>query len=152
MNRKPFLKPMLQAAVLALCTTAIGAVPMVAQDNSAPNQQQDQAGPRDGPRGGPGHREAHQLEFLTKQLNLTPDQVTQVKAIEDDSRKQAMAVRDDTSIARQDKRAKMIEIRKGAQDKIRELLTEEQKPKFDAIQARRQGRDPEQGGPPPPQD
>ena len=41
----------------------------------------------------------NQVEFLTKKLNLTPDQVTQVKAIDDDARKQMKALREDTSIA-----------------------------------------------------
>ena len=42
--------------------------------------------------------------MLTKQLDLTPDQVTQIKAIDDDSRKQMMALREDTAIPQADKR------------------------------------------------
>ncbi len=38
--------------------------------------------------------------MLTKKLNLTPDQVTQVKAIDADTMTQAKAVRDDTSLSR----------------------------------------------------
>jgi Spy/CpxP family protein refolding chaperone len=96
----------------------------------------------------------NQVEFLTKKLNLTPDQVTQVKAIEDDSRKQMMALREDTSIAGADKRAKMMDIHKAAQDKIRALLTDDQKTKYDALQAemreRMENRHGGPGGPPPP--
>jgi len=87
MNIAMFRKPIMQAAILALCTTALSTMPMVAQDNPAPPQQQDQAGPQGGRHGGPG-REEHQIEFLTKKLNLTPDQVTQVKAIDDNARQQ----------------------------------------------------------------
>ncbi len=76
----------------------------------------------------------HQVEFLTKKLNLTSDQVTQVKAIDDDARKQFMALRDDTSIAGADKRAKMMDIHKASQEKIRALLTDDQKTKYDALQ------------------
>jgi periplasmic protein CpxP/Spy len=127
-------------AVLALGTTAVSSVPLMAQDTPAPaSQQQDQAGPPRDRRGGPGGEE-HQLERLTKKLNLTTDQVTQVKAIEDDSRKQSMAVREDNSIAGPDKRAKMMDIRKASQDKIRALLTDEQKPKYDAMLAEMQQR------------
>ena len=56
-------------------------------------------------------------------------------AIEDDSRTQAMAVRNDSSIAQPDeKRAKMYGHSQGfAQDKIRGVLTEDQKPKYDAM-------------------
>jgi Spy/CpxP family protein refolding chaperone len=96
----------------------------------------------------------HQLEMLTRQLNLTPDQVTQVKAIDDEARKQAMAVRDDSSIAGPDKRAKMMDIHKASQDKIRGLLTDDQKTKYDALlaqmQERRGNHQGGQGGPPPP--
>jgi protein CpxP len=92
-----------------------------------------------------------QLEMLTKKLNLTPDQVTQVKAIDDDTMKQAMAVRDDTTLAQADKRGKMMEIHKAAQDKIRAVLNDEQKTKYDAMVAQRQERrQNREGGPPPP--
>jgi periplasmic protein CpxP/Spy len=97
----------------------------------------------------------HQVEFLTKQLNLTPDQVTQVKAIDADTWKKARAVQDDTSIAGPDKRAKMMELHKAANDKIRGLLTAEQQTKFDELQTQMQGRRGNRGGdgppPPPPQ-
>jgi periplasmic protein CpxP/Spy len=140
---KSFRKPMMWTAILALCTTAVSSVPMMAQDNSAAApQQQDQAGPRGG-RGGGGER---QIEMLTKRLNLTPDQVTQVKAIEDDSRTQSMAVRDDSSMAQPDKRAKMMDIRKASQDKIRGILSEEQKPKYEALLAEQQQRMQNRGG------
>ena len=154
MNIAMFRKPIMQAAILALCTTALSTMPMVAQDNPAPPQQQDQAGPQGGRHGGPG-REEHQIEFLTKKLNLTPDQVTQVKAIDDNARQQSMAVRNDSSIAQPDRRAKMMDIHKASQDKIRAVLTDDQKTKYDAMQAqmqeRRQSRDGGQGAPAPPQ-
>ncbi len=92
--------------------------------------------------------------MLTQKLNLTPDQVTQVKAIQDDSRTQMMALRDDTATAQPDKRAKMMDIRKSSHDKIRALLTDEQKPKYDAMIARmqehRHGQQSGEEGPPPP--
>jgi len=95
----------------------------------------------------------NQVDFLTKKLNLTPDQVTQVKAIEDDTRKQIMALREDTSVAGADKRAKMMDIHKASQDKIRALLTDDQKTKYDALQAEmRERMENRRGGsgPPPP--
>jgi periplasmic protein CpxP/Spy len=145
-----FCKPMMQAAVLALCTTALCAVPMMAQDNPAP-QQQDQAGQQGGPRGGAG-REEHQIEQMTKKLNLTPDQVTQVKAIDDDARQQMMALRSDSSVAQSDKHAKMTAIHQASQDKVRAVLNDDQKTKYDAMlaemKARRESREGGQGGPP----
>jgi periplasmic protein CpxP/Spy len=148
-----FRKPLLQAALLALCTTTLSALPAMAQD-PAPPPAQDQAGTPNGGHRGAGQREEHQIEFLTKQLNLTPDQVTQVKAIDDDSRAQMMALRQDTTTPQADKRAKMMDIHKASQDKIRAVLTDDQKSKYDALQAqmreRRESREGGQGAPPPP--
>jgi protein CpxP len=160
MFRKPFNKPMMRVAVLALCTATLSVAPMlVAQDNTAPPpppQQQDNMAPPPG--GHAGRRGGDQVEMLTKRLNLTPDQVTQVKAIDADQMSQMNALREDTTTPRADKRSKMMEIRQASQDKIRNVLTDEQKTKYDAMQAkmkeRRQNR---QGGeeaappPPPPQ-
>jgi periplasmic protein CpxP/Spy len=147
-----FRKPVLQVVLLALCTTALSALPAMAQDQT-PAATQDQAGPQHGGRGS-GQREEHQLEFLTKKLNLTPDQVSQVKAIDDDTRKQMMALRDDTSTPKADKHAKMMDIHKASQDKIRAVLTDDQKTKYDALQAemreRRESHEGGQGAPPPP--
>jgi Spy/CpxP family protein refolding chaperone len=153
-----FHKPMMRAAVLALCTATLSAAPMLmAQDNTAPApQQQDNMGP---PPDGHGHgmRGERQVEMLTKRLNLTPDQVTQVKAIDADQMSQMRALHDDTSTSREDKRSKMMAIRQASQDKIRNVLTDEQKPKYDAMLAKMQERrQNHQGGegdtpPPPPQ-
>jgi periplasmic protein CpxP/Spy len=154
MKMTMFRKTILQVAALALGTIALIALPVMAQDSAAPPPPpQGQAGPQYG-HGGPGGMRGNQVEFLTKKLSLTPDQVTQVKAIEDDSRKQMMALREDTSIAGADKRAKMMDIHKAAQDKIRALLTDDQKTKYDALQAemreRMENRRGGPGGPPPP--
>jgi Spy/CpxP family protein refolding chaperone len=139
----------LQIAVLAIGVTALSAMPAVAQDQPAPPPPPGQDGPPHG-----GGMRGNQVEFLTKRLNLTPDQVTQVKAIDEDTMKQAKAVQDDTSIAGPDKRAKMMDIHKTAQGKIRALLTPDQQTKYDALQAemreRMQNRGNGPGGPPPP--
>ena len=140
-------KGILQTATLALAVAALSALPARAQDPAA---TQDQAGPRHGGRGGPGG----QAEFLTRKLDLTPDQATQVKAIDADSWNQMKALREDTSVAGPDKRAKMFDIRKASQAKIRALLTPDQQTKFDALQEQRQehrgNHGGGQGGPPPP--
>lgn len=159
MNKTMFCKPifrktMMRAAMLALCTALLGTVPMLAQDNTAPPPPTpDQAGPPMGGHGGRGMR-GNNVEMLTKRLNLTPDQAAQVKAIDEDTMKQAMAVRDDTSIAKPDKRGKMMEIHKAAQDKIRAVLNDDQKTKYDAMQAqmreRRMNHEGGSGAPPPP--
>ena len=158
MFRKPmFRRSMMRVTMLALCTTLLGTVPMVAQDNTAPPPPPPPSGQGTW-QGGHGGGGEHQLEMMTKQLNLSPDQVTQIKAINQDTMKQAMAVRDDSSIAQADKRTKMMDIRKASQDKIRGVLNDDQKTKYDAMLAEmREHRGNHQGGdnapppPPPPQ-
>ena len=141
-----FRKPMMGVATLALCTIALSTMPMMAQDNAA-TPPQGQMG------NGHGRGGEHQLEWMTKKLNLSPDQVTQVKAIDDSTRQQMMALRSDTSVAQADKRAKMMAIHQASQDKIRAVLNDEQKTKYDAMQAemkaRRESREGGQGGTPP---
>jgi protein CpxP len=147
MKMTMFRKSLLRVAVLAIGTTALTALPVLAQEPSAPQQGQD--GPRHGGRG-----MGHQVEFLTKKLSLTPDQVTQVKAIDADSWSQMKALHEDTSIAGPDKRAKMMDIHKASQGKIRALLNAEQQTKFDALEAEmrehRGNHGGGQGAPPPP--
>jgi protein CpxP len=115
MKMTMFRKTILQVGVFSIGTIALVALPVMAQDPAAPPPPppQGQAGPQNG-RGGPGGMRRNQVDFLTTKLNLTPDQVTQVKAIDDDSRKQVMALREDTSIAGADKRTKMMDIHKAS--------------------------------------
>ncbi len=108
-------------ALIAICSGALCALPVMAQD-------QDAAPARHGGRmGGEGRG--------LKQLNLSSDQESQVKAINEDSRKQMEALRSDTSLSQADRRSKMMEIHKTSQDKIGGVLTDEQKTKYDAMQA-----------------
>jgi protein CpxP len=147
-----FRKTLLQVAALTIGIIALIALPVMAQDPAAPPPPpQEQAGIYG--RGGPGGMRGDQVKFLTQKLNLTADQATQVKAIDEDAQKQSKAVREDTSIAGPDKRAKMMDIHKAAQDKIRGLLTPDQQTKFDALQAQMRERKGNRGdgdGPPPP--
>jgi periplasmic protein CpxP/Spy len=149
MKMMMFRSLVLRVAVLALGATALIALPAMAQDTSAPATQ-GQSGQRYGGRGMGGH----QLEFLTKKLNLTPDQVTQVKAIDEDTWKQTKALHDDTSLSPDEKKPKMMAIHQASQGKIRALLTADQQTKFDALQAEmrehRENHGGGQGGPPPP--
>jgi protein CpxP len=146
MKMTMFRKPMMGVATLALCTIALSTMPMMAQDNAGPPPQGQMEN-------GHGRGGEHQLEWMTKKLNLTPDQVTQVKAIDDSTRQQMMALRSDTSVAQADKHAKMMAIHQASQDKIRAVLNDEQKTQYDAMQAemkaRRESREGGQGGTPP---
>lgn len=147
--------PAMRVALLALCTAAMGATEMMAQDTPPAGPPPGQGrGPGGGGMGGP-EQQQRQLDMMTRQLNLTPDQVTQIKAIQEDGRKQAMAMRDDTSTTGPDRRAKMMAMRDAEQAKVKAVLTEDQKPKYDAMLARQRERQANgggggNGGPPPP--
>ena len=128
-----FRKTGMRMAMIALCSGALCALPMMAQQDTAP------AAPQQG-EGMHGPRRGDMTAMLTKQLNLTADQQTQVKAIDDDTRSQMMAIRNDTSMSKADKRSKMMDLHKSSNDKIRAVLTDDQKTKFDAMQAKMQER------------
>jgi periplasmic protein CpxP/Spy len=133
-----------------LCAAMLSAVPMMAQDNGgAPG------GPGHG-RGGPGGpgRMGPPMGMLAKQLELTPDQMTQMKGIYADAGTQMKSLRGDTSLSQQDRRQKMFAIRQDTHTKFMALLTDDQKSKLETMQANMKahrgqfGRG--NGGPPPP--
>ncbi len=142
-----------RVAAAAVLSMAMGGVMAMAQDQSAPPppHQQDGQGTMGGGMHGRGGPE-RQVDMMTKRLNLSPDQVTQVKAIEAESMSQAKALRDDTSLSQEDRHSKMKSIHEAAQTKVRAVLNDEQKTKFDAMMAHRRERmqNGEGQAPPPP--
>jgi periplasmic protein CpxP/Spy len=80
------------------------------------------------------------VQRLTKMLNLNDDQQAKVKSILADQQNQMTALRQDTSMSQQDRRAKFMQIHQDTQDKLRGVLNDQQKAKFDQIQARRKER------------
>lgn len=137
-----------RALITLACTAGLATAPLLAQDTApAPQTQQDTP-----PGGGHGRGgEERQLEHLTRALNLTSDQVTQVKAIMTTSHQQMEALRSDTTTAQADKHARMMTIHQTAETSIRAILTDDQKTKFDAMQAQmREHRQEQQGGQTPP--
>ena len=149
------IKVMKRVTAAVVCGLVISAAPVFAQDNSSTpaTTQGDQAPGPGGPHGR-GQMDERRIEHMTKALNLTPDQVTQVKAIDASEHDQMRALHEDTSTAPADKRSKMMAIRQDSTAKVRALLTDDQKTKFDAMQAkmkeRQEERRGEQGPPPPP--
>jgi protein CpxP len=133
--------------LLALACAAGLAAPMLAQEPTTPAPQQQAP---QGESGGGWHgREGHQLEHLTKALNLTPDQVSQIKSIQDNTRQQMMALRQDTTTPQADKRAKMMSLHQTEQTSIKAVLNDDQKSRYDAMQANmRQRREEQQQGAP----
>ncbi len=154
-------KSLLGAASLLCLSVGVAAY---AQDSTPPPPPGNMQGPPPphgpGGPGGPGQR----MEEMVKQLNLTPDQTTQFKAIMLDQRTKMEALRSDTSDSKRDRRKQMMSIHEEEVAKIHAILTPEQKTKYDAMQAqmrdqmrdqmrerRRDGGDPPPPPPPPSQ-
>ncbi len=142
-------------ARVALFSLVLAPVSVVAQQQADPSAtpptSQDGGPPQRGPHGDPAERQAHMLQMLTKRLNLSPDQVTQVKAIQADNETQMQAIHADTSLQGADRRTKMMELRKTESDKMRAVLNDDQKTKFDAMQAKqREHRHEDRDAPEPP--
>jgi protein CpxP len=117
-----------------------------AQDSqSAPPQGNDQQGaPPMAGNGGWQHHgppdPAQRTQELTKRLKLTSDQQTKVQEILVAEKSQMESMHQDSSAAPQDRRAKMMDIRKSTDTQIRAVLDSTQQKKWDEMQARREER------------
>jgi periplasmic protein CpxP/Spy len=117
-------------ALSGLLTLGMAGGAAMAQDMSAPQQQG----------GGPGGRHGMdaegQLKHLTKALDLTPDQQTQLKPILDAQHQQMEAIHQDQALSREDRFAKMKALHEDSKTKIEGVLNDAQKQKFEAMQER----------------
>jgi Spy/CpxP family protein refolding chaperone len=116
-------------------------------------QAQDQQAPPAGRRGGPMNAE-RQIEQMRQQLNLTDDQVNQIRPILADSQKQMMALRGDSTVSQEDRRAKMMSIHQDSIAKVKAVLTDAQKTQYEQMiakqmQERREHMGGNGGAPPP---
>lgn len=128
-------------ALAGIFTLSLAGSAVLAQDNQAPPQQQDGRGRR-------GMDPDEQLKRLTKTLDLTADQQTQIKPILESQQQQIQALRGDQSMSREDRMAKIKGIREDSRTKIEAALNDTQKQKYEAMEARMQERmrDRQQGG------
>ena len=73
---------------------------------------------------------------LTKQLDLTSDQQPKVLAALQSEHSQMESLHQDSSLSREDRHAKMMDIHKSTDDQIRGLLDSTQQKKWDEMQAK----------------
>jgi hypothetical protein len=103
--------------------------------------------PADGQTTPPPHRRHMRAAFvlgeLTAKLSLTPDEQKAVGALIADNESQMKALREDDSLSKEDKRAKMRGITETTRGAIRAALTPDQQKIFDTLPTRG-----ERGGPP----
>ena len=132
MNIKMIRKYVATAAVAALCTAVLSAVPMMAQGGGGGMRMTPEA----------------RVAAIDKAVTLTDDQKTKITAMytEDQKKMQDLMAAQDP-----DMRTKMMAMRTDENTKIKALLTDDQKPKFDAYLASLPQRGGQRGpsGPPP---
>jgi len=131
---------MLKKCLLAFVTAgliSITACFAVAQDSPS----NDQSAPPPHENGGRHHAmpdPAQRTKELTKQLKLTSDQQSKVQDILQSEHTQMEALHQDSSLSQQDRRAKMMDIRKNSNSQVRALLDSTQQKKWDEMQAKRE--------------
>jgi protein CpxP len=133
MNMMTFRRYATRMGAVAMCTAALCSVPMMAQGGGGGGRMQMTSDQR--------------VAAVDKAVTLTDDQKVKIKAIyEADMKKMA----DMRAAQDPDMRTKMMAMRADENTQIKALLTDDQKPKFDAYLASMpQGRGPGGGGPPP---
>ena len=134
-------------ALTGLLTLGLAGGAAFAQDNSAPPQNEGMHGHRG------GMDPAAQLQHMTKALDLSADQQSQIKPILDARQQQMQQLFQDQSMSREDRHAKMQSIQQDSSSKIEAVLNDTQKQKYEAMQAKMRERrmNHEQGDQAPPQ-
>ena len=126
------------SSLLAAGLTLSSAAAFAQQDNAAPGAQ-----PPANSQGQWGHKHLdpdQQVAHMAKRYSLTSDQQAQIKPILANQHQQMQALREDTTLSREDKMAKFKSIREDSSSKIQAVLNDTQKQKFVADQQRRQER------------
>jgi len=135
----------MKAFRFVLLIAALG-VTLAAFAQSTGTGQGPYGGERRGRTGGQGDRNRQppsvddQVKRFTRRLNLNAEQQQKLRPILQDRMDQVQKLRDDSGMSRQERRAKFIEIQQSASQKIRDLLNDEQKKKFDEDQQKQRER------------
>jgi|SRR5205807_5992805 len=124
---------------LCIALFAIGA--FAVQSQQAPSGQGAQ--PAAGQASQGEHRQVptidEQVKSLADRLTLTDDQQAKAKTVLEDQHTQAQVLMKDDSLSQDDKRQKFMGLRQATISKIKDLLNDDQKKKFDAYLQEMQG-------------
>jgi Spy/CpxP family protein refolding chaperone len=102
-----------------------------------PKRERRERGP-----GGPGGPGGAMMERAAQELGLTAEQEAKWKEIGQQERTAMQALRADTSLSQEDRRAKAMESNKTFAGQRRAVLTAEQQQKFDDLRAKMRERGP----------
>lgn len=122
-------KPYILAASVLLGLAGFAQQPAPATTNQQPNP-----GAAQGPAGHAMPTVDDQLKHMTDRLGLSTEQQTKIKPILEDSHLQAQTVMNDSSLTPEDRRAKMRSLHESSSAKIRDVLNDDQKKKYDEWQ------------------
>ena len=106
-------------------------VAIVLGTGAAFGTQQEQAPAR------PQHHQMdpdRQVKMMTRKLNLTADQQQQMLPVLTDRQQQFESIRNDSSLSADDRREKMRSVREDSEIKIKAILTDSQKQKYEKMQ------------------
>ena len=117
---------------------------LYAQDQTQPTggQQQGQWGHGHGRLMDPDRQLAH----LTKTLNLSADQQTQIKPILVDRQQKIQALRQDQTLSQQDRHSKVMAIRQDTRTRLEVALNDQQKQQLEEMRAKMEARHQHMGG------
>jgi len=135
-NSKMLKHLALTAGLLALCS-----VPAVVNAQQTPP-------PDNGQQAAPQHSEKHEGELAS--LGLSDDQKAQIQKIHENMKSQMDAIKNDSTLSPDQKRAKMHEIHKASHEQVMQILTPEQREKAKADEMARKSAK-QQGSQAPPQ-
>ncbi|MDX6767153.1 MAG: hypothetical protein SFU85_10205 [Candidatus Methylacidiphilales bacterium] len=126
---------------LALSLMAAGISPLHAEGQATPPAQ-GEAGAK-GKQGLGG-----KMEKMQQELQLTPDQIDQVKQAMAGQREKIEAMKNDPNVTPEQKKAMMMETRAKMDEAMNSVLTPEQKAKWEKMKGERQAKfkDKEKGG------
>ena len=85
----------------------------------------------------PNAAQAERLAKIKEDLKLTDAQVAKLKPLLQEEAKKIRALRDDTSLSPQDRRAKTRGIREASAPKLKEILTKDQYEQWDKMRTQR---------------
>ena len=121
-------------ALGSLLAVGLSGNALLAQDQSSPPAA---AAPSPAQRPAHAPNPRHQAKKMAKALGLTPDQVSKIEPILADRDQQVQSLRSDTTLAPNDRKAKMHGIRQDSDSRIEALLTDTQKQQYEQIKQSR---------------
>ncbi|HWF06404.1 MAG TPA: hypothetical protein VHA06_22130 [Candidatus Angelobacter sp.] len=122
-----FFHRILLAGLTSVALLPLAAQAQQTQDQSQGSQSQSGSQPNAGQRRGRMGAGGQRMGMLAQKLNLTDAQKEQFQQIGKDMRRQGMAIRQDSSLTADQKKEKMLALRKTAHQQMFAVLTPEQK-------------------------